>query len=210
MEKVRWKTVTIWTALTILCSLCYHGSFEPGSGAWLSKLRSTATIHGHKDTTKFDANAVTGERIQVYDGSGSGQSGGLSAHHNDSPTTDYQPSDSQLLTKCVQRRRLGLSIPSSKGWTPYALACVGAASIIAAVYGGSFGRKRWHTESEATISRRVPPAWGPHMNDYPLREWIRDLLDWCTLGEYHPPSAGNSNQKSATRICSPDGRVVHT
>ena len=33
------------------------------------------------------------------------------------------------------------------------------------------------------------------MSDYPLREWIRDLLDWCTLSEYQPHQQGIAIKK---------------
>ena len=28
------------------------------------------------------------------------------------------------------------------------------------------------------------------MREYPLLDWIRDILDWCTLCDYHPPQQG--------------------
>ena len=153
MEKVRWKNMI--TSLCLWCLLCYHGRFRPGSGAD-GLLRSMATTNGHEDTSEFIAMKDISQRIQVIDTPGSGQSGEFSAHRDDSPTKDYQPSESALMTDHVQSRRLGLSIPSGKGQMSYFLVCIGTAGLVAAVYGGGYGRRRWSTESEVITSRRVP------------------------------------------------------
>ena len=74
----------------------------------------------------------------------------------------------------------------------YILACAGTVSLLTAVYGG-FGKRRWNTDSD--INRKVPPSWGPHMRDYPLRQWIQDIAEWCTLCDYQPHQQGIAIKK---------------
>ena len=175
MENRRWRAATIamsiCSALTILCCMCDHGSFRPGRGAWFRNSRSTAATHGRSNTTEFDVHNRTIPRSSWF-----GVANPLTVGRR-LTTTDDQ---TKLISSHDYGRRLGSLIPPSEGWMPYILVCIGSASMVAAVYGGNFGRRQWR-DSDHTTSRRAPPAWGPHMTDYPLREWIRDLLDWVTL-----------------------------
>ena len=52
MEKACQKISITWIALTILCCLCYHGSFEPGE----------PSPPGHIKLTKVDRDTVYGKR----------------------------------------------------------------------------------------------------------------------------------------------------
>ena len=82
--------------------------------------------------------------------------------------TSSQPCARTTTTRNVSQRRLGRLIPADEGRLTYALILIGTASMIEAVYGGRFARRRWTSDTD--INRKVPPAWGPHMRDYPLRK----------------------------------------
>jgi len=60
------------------------------------------------------------------------------------------------------------------------------------MYAG-FGKQKW--QGDAAIDRKIPPAWGPHMRNYPLRDWVRDIAELCTLSDYQPHQQGIAIKK---------------